>query len=185
MRQIGIILILVVSWCLNSTHLGQVGFANLYYAAGVKSMMMNWHNFFFVSFDPSGFISIDKPPLGFWIQTISAKIFGFQGWSLILPQALAGMISVYLIYVLVKQYYDVGAGLTAALVLALTPIFVAASRNNTIDGLLVMTTLCAAFVFFKAKQELELKGLLFAFFILDAARVRSTQTPRIPLAESC
>jgi len=166
LRKTRIALILLLSFSLHFTYLNQVGFANLYYAAGVKSMMMNWHNFFFVSSDPSGFISIDKPPLGFWIQTLSTKIFGFHGWSLILPQGLAGVISVYLIYVLVKKYYQTSAGLIAGLSLALTPIFVAASRNNTIDVLLVMTMLFAALVFLPTKEELECKKLLFSFFII-------------------
>ena len=26
--------------------------------------------FFFVSFDPGGFVTIDKPPLGFWLLTV-------------------------------------------------------------------------------------------------------------------
>ena len=45
------------------------GYANLYYAAAIRSMLQSWHNFFFVSYDPGGFVSVDKPPLGFWIQT--------------------------------------------------------------------------------------------------------------------
>jgi 4-amino-4-deoxy-L-arabinose transferase-like glycosyltransferase len=166
LRRIGIVLILLLSLFLHFTYLAQDGLANLYYAAGVKSMMMNWHNFFFVSFDPAGFITIDKPPLGFWIQTLSAKIFGFKGWSLILPQALGGVISVYLVYVLVKRYYGVVAGLVAGLTLAVTPIFVAASRNNTIDGLLTMTLLFAAFVFLPATEGLNLRKLLMAFFLI-------------------
>lgn len=166
MRQIGIILIVILSFLLHFLWLGQEGLANLYYAAGVKSMMMNWHNFFFVSFDPSGFITIDKPPLGFWLQTLSAKIFGFQGWSIILPQALGGVTSVYLIYVLVKRYHGEWAGLISALVLALTPIFVAASRNNTIDVLLVTTLMFSVLVFLPATEELSLKRLLLAFFLI-------------------
>lgn len=166
LRQIGIILIVILSFFLNFFWLGQEGLANLYYAAGVKSMMMNWHNFFFVSSDPGGFITIDKPPLGFWLQTISAKIFGFQGWSIILPQALGGVISVYLIYILVKRYHGEWAGLIAALVMAITPILVAASRNNTIDVLLVTTILFSVLVFLPAAEELSLKKLLLAFFLI-------------------
>jgi 4-amino-4-deoxy-L-arabinose transferase-like glycosyltransferase len=166
LRRIGIVFILLLSLILHFTYLTQDGLANLYYAAGVKSMMMNWHNFFFVSFDPGGFITIDKPPLGFWLQTLSAMIFGFKGWSLILPQALGGVISVYLVYVLVKRYYGVGAGLISGLTLALTPIFVAASRNNTIDGLLTMTLLFAAFVFLPSTEGLKLRKLLLAFFLI-------------------
>jgi 4-amino-4-deoxy-L-arabinose transferase-like glycosyltransferase len=166
LQRIGIAMMLLLSLLLHFTNLAQDGLANLYYAAGVKSMMMNWHNFFFVSFDPGGFITIDKPPLGFWIQTLSAMLFGFKGWSLILPQALGGVISVYLVYVLVKRYYGASAGLLAGLTLALTPIFVAASRNNTIDGLLTMTLLFAAFVFLPSAEGLNLRKLLFAFFLI-------------------
>ena len=86
LKRIGIASILLMSAALHFFRLEQEGFANLYYAAGVKSMLMNWYNFFFVSFDPGGFITIDKPPVGFWLQTLSAKVFGFQGWSLILPR---------------------------------------------------------------------------------------------------
>lgn len=136
-------LILILSAVLNFANLSIEGNANTFYAAGVKSMMMNFKNFFFASFDPAGFVTIDKPPLGFWIQTISAKVFGFSGWSIIFPQALAGVISVAIIYYLVKRSFGASAGLIAALCLAVTPISVAAARNNTIDNLLVMFLLLA------------------------------------------
>ena len=55
-----------------------------------------------MTFD-AGFVSVDKPPLGFWIQAASAKVFGFQGWSIILPRALAGVLSVALVYHLVRR----------------------------------------------------------------------------------
>ena len=106
-QNFGIGVILILSVVLNFANLGIEGYANTYYSAGVKSMMMNFKNFFFVSSDPSGFVTIDKPPIGFWLQTISAKIFGFSGWSVILPQALAGVISVWIIYYLVNRSFGV------------------------------------------------------------------------------
>ena len=99
-------------------------------------MLQSWHNFFFVSFDPGGFVSIDKPPLGFWIETASAKLFGFSGVSLLLPEALAGVLSVAVLYRLVGRAWGRGAGLFAALFLAVTPVSVVTARNNTIDSLL-------------------------------------------------
>ena len=60
-------------------------------------------NFFFGSFDPGGFITLDKPPLGFWIEALSARIFGYNGVSLLLPGALAAVASVWLIAQLVGQ----------------------------------------------------------------------------------
>jgi len=146
-------LILMLSAVLNFANIGIEGYANTFYAAGVKSMMMNFKNFFFASFDPAGFVTIDKPPLGFWIQTISAKLFGFRGWSIILPQALAGVISVWVIYYLVKRSFGSFSGLIAALCLAVTPIFVASSRNNTIDNLLVLSLLLACWALFIAAEK--------------------------------
>ena len=64
---------------------------------------------------PGGFVTIDKPPLGFWFQVASAKLFGFNGVSLLLPEALAGVLSVALLYHLVKRVFGIGAGLLAAL----------------------------------------------------------------------
>jgi 4-amino-4-deoxy-L-arabinose transferase-like glycosyltransferase len=159
-------LILILSAILNFSNLSIEGYANQYYAAGVKSMTMSLKNFFFVSFDPAGFVTIDKPPLGFWIQAISAKIFGFSGWSIILPQALAGVISVALIYHIVKKSFGTSAGLISSLCLAVTPIFVAVSRNNTVDNLLVLTLLFACMALQKAAEKGKLKYLIVSLVLM-------------------
>jgi len=62
---------------------------------------------------------VDKPPLGLWIQAASAALFGYNGVSLLLPQALAGVLAVELIYHLVRRHLAPTAGLVATLVLAL------------------------------------------------------------------
>ena len=87
----GFILILLAGAALRLWNIGQNGTGNSYYAAAVRSMMMNWHNFFFVSFDPVGFVTVDKPPVALWIQTAFAKLFGYRGFTLILPQVLEGL----------------------------------------------------------------------------------------------
>ncbi len=152
--------ILILSAILNFYKIAQEGLGNQYYAAAVKSMLMNWHNFFFNSFDPAGFVSVDKPPLGLWVQVASAKVFGFEGWALMLPQALAGVLSVLVIYFLVKRIFGSTAGLIAAFVLAITPISVAANRNNTMDSLLVLTSLLAAWAISIAAEKGKLRWLL-------------------------
>ena len=159
-------LILMLSAALNFANIGIEGYANNFYAAGVKSMMMNFKNFFFASFDPAGFVTIDKPPLGLWIQTISAKIFGFSGWSIILPQALAGVISVWVTYYLVRRSFGSSSGLIAALCLAVTPIFVASSRNNTIDNLLVLSLLLACWALFIAAEKGNYKYLILSLVLV-------------------
>jgi 4-amino-4-deoxy-L-arabinose transferase-like glycosyltransferase len=135
------------------------GYGNSYYAAAVKSMLTSFHNFFFASFDGGGFVSVDKPPLGLWIQALFALIFGFHGWILILPQALAAVISTALVYHLVRRSFGKPAGLIAALVFALTPILVAVSRTNNFDTMVVMFVLFAAWAVMVAAERGSLKLL--------------------------
>lgn len=158
--------IMLIAIALHFARLDQEGFANLYYAATVKSMLMNWHNFFFASFDPGGFVTVDKPPLGFWVQAASAFIFGFSGVSLLLPQALAGVLSVALLYHLVARVFGATAGLVAALVLAVTPINIAANRNNTMDSQLVFTSLLAAWAISIAIEKGKLRWLLLCAILV-------------------
>ena len=165
-ENVALILIVLLSSVLNFVNLSIEGYGNSYYAAAVKSMTMNLKNFFFVSFDPAGFVSIDKPPLGFWIQAIFAKVFGFSGVSIILPQALAGVVSVILIYFIVKRAFGGIAGLISALCLAITPIFVAASRNNTIDNMLVMVLLLACLALSVAAKRGKFKYLIISMVLV-------------------
>jgi 4-amino-4-deoxy-L-arabinose transferase-like glycosyltransferase len=114
--------ILAVAAALRFWRLGETGFITPYYLAGVRSMMAGWHNFLFNSFDPAGFVSLDKPPVAFWIQTASAELFGFSPFSVLLPQALEGLAAIALLYLLVRRWAGMPAGLLAALFLALTPM---------------------------------------------------------------
>jgi len=165
-ETLGLSFVLLLSALLNFVNLGLEGYANTFYSAAVKSMTMSFKNFFFVSFDPAGFVTIDKPPLGFWIQAISVKIFGFNSLGILIPQALAGVISVAVLYYLVKRSFGVSAGLISAACLATTPIFVAVSRNNTCDNLLVLTLLLACWVLSIAAEKGKIKYLLLSLAIV-------------------
>ena len=67
-------------------------------------------------------MTVDKPPLALWVQALSARIFGFNSWSILVPQALMGMATVALIYDLVRRRFGRVAGFVAGLTLAITPI---------------------------------------------------------------
>jgi 4-amino-4-deoxy-L-arabinose transferase-like glycosyltransferase len=134
-----------VSLVFNTVHLARNGYANIFYSAGVRSMLHSLHNFLFVSFDPGGLVTVDKPPLGLWVQATSASIFGFHPLSLLLPEALAGSLTVLALYWVVARRLGALAGFAAALALAVYPTFVAVSRDNGVDPLLIllMTLACA------------------------------------------
>ena len=160
LQPLGLGAILLISIFMNFYQLGQNGFGNSYYASAVRSMLDSWHTFFFVSLDPVGFVTVDKPPLGFWLQVASAKLFGFTPFSLFFPQALAGVLSVLLLYHLVRRHFGVVAGLLAALALAVSPISVVTNRNNTIDSTLVLTMLLGAWTVMKAAETGKWRWLM-------------------------
>ncbi|MGY0435066.1 ArnT family glycosyltransferase [Bacillus rugosus] len=164
-----LILILLAAAFLNAYNIWQDDTANQYYLAAVKSMTQSFHNFFYASFDPSGFVTVDKPPVVLWIQTIFALIFGVHTWSVIIPQALAGVGSVFLLYRMIKPTFGIGAARIAALVMALTPIAVAVSRTNNIDSMLVFTLLLGSACLLRAVKQGKLVWLLTAFALIGLA----------------
>lgn len=143
-----------------------MGYGNEYYTAAVKSMLQSPHNFFFVSFDPTGFISVDKPALGLWIQCLFAAVFGVHGWSVILPEALCSVGSVAVLYAIIKRNFGPAAGLFSALLLALTPIFVAAARTNNLDPSLALVCLLAVWALDIAAERGSLKYLLLSMALV-------------------
>lgn len=164
-----LVIVLALAAVLNFYQLDRVGYANTYYAAAVRSMTENWHAFFFNSFDPAGFVTIDKPPLGFWFQVVSAKILGYSAFSLLLPQALAGVLSVLVLYQLVKRWYGPFAGVIAALVLAISPVAVVDNRNNIIDSTLTLFLLLSAWAVIHAVETGRLRWLLLTGALVGLA----------------
>ena len=150
---LGLLAVLSTAGALRLWRLDRNGFGNEYYTAGVRSMSQSWHNFFYNSFDPAGFISVDKPPLALWIQVASVKLFGFHALSVMVPQALEGVATVVLLYHLVSRIFGAAAGLLAALFLALTPVSVAIDRSRNTDSCLVLVLLLAAWALTLAAER--------------------------------
>jgi 4-amino-4-deoxy-L-arabinose transferase-like glycosyltransferase len=145
--------LLAVAGVLNLWGLSINGYANTYYSAAVRSMAASWHNFLFASMDPSGLMTVDKPPLSLWVQALSVRVFGFHPLSMLVPQALMGMVAVGLVYDLVRRYFGRAAGFTAGLVLATTPVIVAVSRHNNPDELLVLCSVAAIWLALRAMNS--------------------------------
>lgn len=164
-----LVAIVSVSAALELVGLAGEAYGNTYYAAAVQSMLASWQNFFFVSSDLGGFVSVDKPPLGLWIQVMSAKLLGFNGVALLLPQALAGIASVALLFLIVRRAFGRAAGLIAAAALAVMPISVVTARNNTMDTTLILTLLVAAWLVSLAAERGHLKLLLGSAVVVGLA----------------
>jgi 4-amino-4-deoxy-L-arabinose transferase-like glycosyltransferase len=145
--------ILLVATVLHVWAIGSLGWGNSYYSAAVKSMGLSWTNFLFGAYDPAGVVTVDKPPAALWPQVVSTKIFGLHGWAMILPQAILGVATVWLLYLVVRRWAGHAAGLVAAAVLTLTPITVAIDRDNNPDTLLILLLVAAAYALTRGMQS--------------------------------
>src|SRR4051812_16580192 len=152
-QGLGLGFALAVAAGLNLWDLTQNGYGDTYYSVAVQSMLQSWRNFFYVAYDAGGVISVDKPPVALWVQALSARLLGFNPLALLLPEALAGVASVALVYFLVRRLFGPLAGFVAALALAITPIAVAVNRDNETDTLLMCTLLLAAWALTLATEK--------------------------------
>jgi 4-amino-4-deoxy-L-arabinose transferase-like glycosyltransferase len=142
--------------------LGASGWANSFYSAAVQAGTTSWKAFFFGSFDSSNFITVDKPPASLWVMEASARIFGLNAWSVLVPQALEGVAAVGLVYATVRRHFSASAGLLAGLVLATTPVATLMFRYNNPDSLLVLLLVAAAYAVTRALESTRTRWLVLA-----------------------
>ena len=152
-------------------NLGSSGWANAFYSAAAQAGSQDWAAWFFGSSDAANAITVDKPPASLWIMGLSVRIFGLSSWSILVPQALMGVGSAWLLYLAVRRAAGAAtgdaqlahrAGLLAAVVLALTPVATLMFRFNNPDALLVLLMTAAAYAVLRAVQEDRLRWLLLA-----------------------
>ena len=179
--------LIALAAALNLRALSRNGWANDYYSAAVRSMSSSWHNFLYASADPSGVMTVDKPPLALWVQSLSVRVFGYHPLSMLVPQALMGVASVALVSDLVRRRFGRIGGFAAGLALALTPMTVAISRHNNPDALLVLCCVAALWFTVRALEDgrtrwLVLAGLSVGLAFETKMLVALTVVPGIALA---
>ena len=148
-----LVALLIATAVLYLWDLGASGWANSYYAAAVEAGTRSWKAFFFGSFDSSNFITVDKPPASLWIMELSARTFGLNSWSLLVPQALEGVATVGLVYAAVRRWFRAPAALLAGTVVAFTPVAALMFRYNNPDALLVLLLTGAGYATMRAVEK--------------------------------
>ncbi|MFL5798188.1 MAG: glycosyltransferase family 39 protein [Actinomycetota bacterium] len=149
--------------------LGASGWANGFYSAAVQAGTKSWKAFFFGSFDWSNAITVDKPPASLWVMDLSARIFGVNSWSILVPQALEGVAAVWLLYATVRRHFSHSAALLAGAVMALTPVAVLMFRFNNPDALLVLLLVGAAYAMTRALEGARTRWLVLAGALIGFA----------------
>jgi 4-amino-4-deoxy-L-arabinose transferase-like glycosyltransferase len=142
--------------------LGASGWANSFYSAAVQAGSESWKAFFFGSSDAGNSITVDKTPAALWLMGLSVRIFGLHSWSILVPEALAGVAAVGLLYASVRRWFGPAAGLLAGATMALTPIAVLMFRFNNPDALLVLLLVAGAYAIVRALESASTKWLALA-----------------------
>jgi 4-amino-4-deoxy-L-arabinose transferase-like glycosyltransferase len=146
--------------------LSRSGYANEFYAAAVQAGTKSWKAFLFGSLDSSNFITVDKTPASLWVMELSGRIFGFNSWSLLVPQALEGVAAVGVLYAAVRRWFGAPAGLIAGAVLAITPVAALMFRFDNPDALLVLVMTLAGYAITRAIESGRTRWVLLTGALL-------------------
>ncbi|MDT5063914.1 MAG: hypothetical protein QOK02_69 [Mycobacterium sp.] len=157
--------LLISSAVLYLWDLGAQGWANAFYSAAAQAGSQSWKAFLFGSSDAANSITVDKPPMSLWPMALSVRLFGLNPWSILVPQALAGVAAVALVWDTVRRRFGDVAALIAGVVFALTPVAVVIFRHNNPDALLVLLLVAALWAALRAVDDgctrwLVLSGVL-------------------------
>jgi 4-amino-4-deoxy-L-arabinose transferase-like glycosyltransferase len=147
------------------------GDANSFYAAAVQAGTKSWKAFFFGSIDSSNFITVDKSPGSLWVMELSGRLFGFNSWSMLVPQVAEGVAAVGLVFAAVRRWFGPAAGLLAGGVLACTPVAALMFRFNNPDAFMVLLLVAAAYTLTRALEKAGTRwmvatGVLIGFAFL-------------------
>ncbi|WP_410649081.1 ArnT family glycosyltransferase [Amycolatopsis sp. cmx-4-54] len=143
-------------------NLGESGWANAFYSAAAQAGSASWKALFFGSSDAANAITVDKTPAALWVMSLSARLFGVNAWSVLVPQALMGVGSVALLFAAVRRTSGPAAGLLAGAVLALTPAAALMFRFNNPDALLVLLLTAGAYCVVRALEKASPRWLALA-----------------------
>jgi 4-amino-4-deoxy-L-arabinose transferase-like glycosyltransferase len=95
----------------------------------------------------------EKPPLVYWTDAAAIQIFGVNEFAVRLPAALFSIGQVVVTAALAETMLGVEAGMLAALVLALSPLFFGFARFATLDPALAFFLAAALGAFYFAARD--------------------------------
>jgi len=167
--------------------LGESGWANSFYSAAAQAGSQSWKAFFYASSDAGNSITVDKTPASLWLMALSVRLFGLSSWSILVPEALAGVAAVGVLYATVRRWSGPAAALLAGAVMALTPVAVLMFRFNNPDALLVLLLVTGAYATVRALETastrwLVLVGVLVGFGFLTKMLQALLVVPAFALA---
>jgi 4-amino-4-deoxy-L-arabinose transferase-like glycosyltransferase len=113
----------------------------------------------------------EKPPLLYWINAASLKIFGQNEFAARFPSAMCGLLTVLATYIIARKLYGRRAALISAVVLGTSAGFVLQSRIILTDMLLTfcLTAALGSFIVAAQREGRRSRALPWYLFYLFCA----------------
>ncbi len=115
----------------------------------------------------------DHPPMGFWLMSLSYRIFGINEFSTRFPSAILGLLSILLIYqTAVELFKRKTIGFAAALVLGTSVWYTIRVRSGNLDSVFVFFYILTVFLATKSAKNFK----WFPFTMLAFGALMLTKT---------
>ncbi len=118
----------------------------------------------------------EKPPLVYWAEAESIKIFGANEFAVRLPAALFSVGQVVVTAAIAEAMLGAGAAILAAMTLALSPLFFGFARFNTLDPALAFFLTAAIGAFYAAARAPTFDTRLARSWMMVAAAMLALGT---------
>lgn len=175
-HRVALAALLAGTAALYTVGLSRSGWGNAFYAGAAQAGSQSWTAWFFGASDAPGSITVDKPPAALWVMGLSVRLFGLSSWSLLVPEALMGVLAVAVLAATVRRVLGPWPGVLAGLLLAVTPVVTLMFRYDNPDALLTLLCVLAAWAVGRAVEDGRTRWLLLAgAFVGTAFLTKSLQ----------
>lgn len=115
----------------------------------------------------NGIKYFEKPPLVYWMQAASFKLFGFNEWAVRIPNALMALLGCLVTYAAGRRLFNRQTGLTASIILATSFLYFIFAHTVTLDMTVSVLLTTSLFTFLCALQyppSPQRRTLLYIFY---------------------
>ena len=189
LQRISLAVLLLATAVLYIWGLSTSGWANSFYSAAAQAGGQDWKAWFFGSLDSGNSITVDKPPASLWVMGLSVRLFGLSSWSILVPQAIMGVLTAWLVFATTRRAlrtWTPGSGrplsswsvhnlaLFGAAAFALTPVAVLMFRFNNPDALLMLLLTAATYCVVRATETASRRWMVWAGVAIGFAFLTKT-----------
>lgn len=135
--------------------------------AGISAEMSQTHSYLEVK--EFGNDYLDKPPLLFWVSSVSIALFGINNFAYKFPSFLFLLLSLVSIYKFCKLFYPEKTARNAVLIFASSQAFFLMTNDVRTDAILTSSVITSIWLFSEYFERKKLKFLIFGSFFTALA----------------